>query len=919
MNYSDEKFADIQMLRYRLNGFEQLALNQKQYVYCLAKATLCGRDITTDQFGRYNLKIRKLLEALYLIYKEQPEVLGLKELSQQEQGLSQQEQGLSQQEQFEAMTVYLKRVWFSNGIHHHYGCDKFKPQFSESWFRSIIAKSAAKLASKLGVASGDEVMEWCAPLFPVIFDPEIMPKRVEKACGVDQVKGSACNYYEGLTQQEVEAYYAAKNDPSNPCPPSYGLNSKLVKTASGDIEEQVWKQGGMYGEAIDRIVYWLTKAMQFAENEKQQEVIGLLISYYRTGDLKTFDSYSIEWLKEQAGDVDFINGFIEVYGDPLGFKASWEGIVTYKDKVANERTHKICSNAQWFEDHSPVDPRFKKKEVRGVTANVVVAAMLGGDEYPSTAIGINLPNADWIRAQHGSKSITIGNLTEAYSRAAEGNGFLDEFVADESTLALVRQFDHLCDDLHTDLHECLGHGSGQLLPGVSSDALKSYGSTIEEARADLFGLYYMADAKMVELGLLPSADAYKAHYYTYMLNGLMTQLRRITPGADIEEDHMRNRALIAYWVLDHAQGEVELTESNGKTCVFIHSYERLRTLFAQLLAEIQRIKSEGDYEAARQLVERYGVKVDRALLEEVHRRYEKLDIAPYKGFINPRLSLVTDAHGNVCDVKADYTESYEHQMLRYSNEFGFLSLKEENSSKEEASSTEEVLSSKEKTSLSKEEASSLKEESAPSSVDDDVKKIKRSFRLFMNGVASSSMRDKGLEYKINWGIPVTRLRDMAAQYAPSVALAERLWESDVRECKILATMLMPAERFSEPMALSWLSACNNQEMVEMLVFNLVQNMPGVETFVVSLLHSDEPNASLAALHLVSRLVARQNVAFMTDEVVGSFAQLVVKALNGTDAVLKHAALNSVTRYVDRELKGADKVVELLKKHKIDIF
>lgn len=919
MNYSDEKFADIQMLRYRLNGFEQLSLNQKQYVYCLAKATLCGRDITTDQFGRYNLKIRKLLEALYLIYKEQPEVLGLKELSQQKQELSQQEQGLSQQEQFEAMTVYLKRVWFSNGIHHHYGCDKFKPQFSESWFRSIIAKSADKLASKLGVASGDEVMEWCAPLFPVIFDPEIMPKRVEKACGVDQVKGSACNYYDGLTQQEVEAYYAAKNDPSNPCPPSYGLNSKLVKTASGDIEEQVWKQGGMYGEAIDRIVYWLTKAMQFAENEKQQEVIGLLISYYRTGDLKTFDSYSIEWLKEQTGDVDFINGFIEVYGDPLGFKASWEGIVTYKDKVANERTHKICSNAQWFEDHSPVDPRFKKKEVRGVTANVVVAAMLGGDEYPSTAIGINLPNADWIRAQHGSKSITIGNLTEAYSRAAEGNGFLDEFVADESTLALVRQFDHLCDDLHTDLHECLGHGSGQLLPGVSSDALKSYGSTIEEARADLFGLYYMADAKMVELGLLPSADAYKAHYYTYMLNGLMTQLRRITPGADIEEDHMRNRALIAYWVLDHAQGEVELTESNGKTCVFIHSYERLRTLFAQLLAEIQRIKSEGDYEAARQLVERYGVKVDRALLEEVHRRYEKLDIAPYKGFINPRLSLVTDAQGNVCDVKADYTESYEHQMLRYSNEFGFLSLKEENSSKEEASSTEEVLSSKEETSLSKEEASSLKEESAPSSVDDDVKKIKRSFRLFMNGVASSSMRDKGLEYKINWGIPVTRLRDMAAQYAPSVALAERLWESDVRECKILATMLMPAERFSEPMALSWLSACNNQEMVEMLVFNLVQNMPGVETFVVSLLHSDEPNASLAVLHLFSRLVARQNVAFMTDEVVGSFAQLVVKALGGTDAVLKHAALNSVTRYVDRELKGADKVVELLKKHKIDIF
>ena len=879
-NYGDEKFADIQMLRYRLNGFEQLTLNQKKYIYCLAKATLSGRDITTDQFGRFNLKIRKLLEALYLLNKERVDGAD-----------------------FSAMVVYLKRVWFSNGIHHHYGCDKFRPGFSEEWFRNLVDSSASSLAQKLGLKSVEEVKAWCEPLYPVIFDPTVLPKRVDKSCGEDIVKGSACNYYENVTQQEVEEFYSAMNNPSDPCPPSYGLNSKLVKTADGKIEESVWKQGGMYGEAIDHIVYWLRKASGFAENDKQREVIALLIDYYRTGDLKTFDRYSVEWLKEQSGDIDFINGFIEVYGDPLALKASWEGIVTYKDKAANERTRKICTNAQWFEDHSPVDPRFKKKEVRGVTANVVVAAMLGGDEYPSTAIGINLPNADWIRAQHGSKSITIGNLTEAYSRAAEGNGFLEEFLADADTLALVRKYDNLCDDLHTDLHECLGHGSGQLLPGVLSDALKSYGNTIEEARADLFGLYYMADPKMVELGLLPSPEAYKAQYYTYMLNGLMTQLRRITPGHDIEEAHMRNRALIAYWVLDHSHGEVEMCQRDGKTFVFINSYEGLRQLFATLLAEIQRIKSEGDYEAAKQIVERYAVKVDINLLNEVHSRYERLNIAPYKCFINPRLSLVTDAEGNVCDIKADYSESYEHQMLRYSSEFGFLGKHE----------------AKAKTAATADDNNSGRD-GKTNEVDETVRQIKRSFRLFMNGVASGSMREKGLDYKINWGIPVTRLREMASQYEPSAALAETLWKSDVRECKIMATMLMPAEQFTETAAKAWLSECGNQETVEMLVFNLIQNSSCAAGLMPWLLTAGTPNESLAAFHLMSRLVAKNGVdSFITDEIANDYACLAARALGGDDGVLKHAALNSVVRYVDRGLKGADLVVEMLKKHKIDIF
>ena len=643
--YSGERFADLQMLRYRLNGFDNLSLRQKLYIYYLAQATLSGRDITTDQFCRFNLKIRKTLEAVYVNFK-----------------------GDRESADFAGLTVYLKRVWFSNGIHHHYGCEKFVPQFSEAFLREAIASVDASL---LPLDPSESVDHLCSTLFPVIFNPDVMPKRVNKADGIDIVQGSACNYYEGVTQQEVEDFYTAMANPADACPPSYGLNSKLVKTAHG-IEEHTWKADGMYGEAIGHIIYWLNKAAEVAENPLQAKVIGMLTDYYRTGDLKTFDLYSVEWLKEQEGDVDFINGFIEVYGDPLGLKASWEGIVTYKDKVANDRTHKICGNAQWFEDHSPVDPRFKKKQVKGVTANVVCAAMLGGDEYPSTAIGINLPNADWIRAAHGSKSITIGNLTEAYNKAAEGNGFLEEFVSDKETIDLIKKYGDKCDDLHTDLHECLGHGSGQLLPGVMSDALKSYGNTIEEARADLFGLYYMADEKMLELGLLDDRDAYKSHYYTYMLNGLMTQLRRITPGNDIEEAHMRNRALIAHWVIDHSTGVAELVKREGKTWLQIHDYVALRQLFADLLAEIQRIKSEGDYAAAKEMVERYAVKVDNELLLEVHSRYEKLNIAPYKGFINPRMNLVYGADGSITDVEIDYTESYEHQMLRYSAEYGFL-------------------------------------------------------------------------------------------------------------------------------------------------------------------------------------------------------------------------------------------------------
>ena len=645
-NYQDERFADLQMLRYRLNGFEKLSLQQKTLVYYLSKATLFGRDITFDQFGKYNLRIRKMLEVVYVDMNISHDT-----------------------DEFKALEVYLKRVWFSSGIHHHYGCEKFKPGFTADYLRDVLHQVDA---CKLPLKSGETVDEMCDELFPVIFDELVMPKRVNQADGDDLILTSACNFYDGVTQAEAEAFYEQQKqtEKTPDIPPSYGLNSTLVKE-DGVVKEMVWKADGKYSNAIHHIIYWLDKALGVAENEQQKKVISTLISYYKSGDLQKFNEYSIEWLKEHDSAIDFINGFIEVYGDPLGLKGSWEGLVEYIDEEATHRTQTISKNAQWFEDHSPVDPRFRKPVVKGVSANVICAAMLGGDEYPATAIGINLPNADWIRAQYGSKSITISNITDAYNKASKGSGFKEEFVVDQDTMALIDKYGDVCDDLHTDLHECLGHGSGQLLPGVDPDSLKAYSSTIEEARADLFGLYYIADKKLVELGLVPDEKAYQSQYYTYMMNGLMTQLIRITPGNQLEEAHMRNRALIAHWCYENGDA-IKLVKRDGKTYVEITDYVELRALVARLLAEIQRIKSEGDYEAARALVERYAVKVDADLHAEVLERYKKLNLAPYKGFINPQLLPVYDENGEISDITANYGESYAHQMLRYSAEYGTL-------------------------------------------------------------------------------------------------------------------------------------------------------------------------------------------------------------------------------------------------------
>ena len=647
-HYTVEQFADLQILRYRVPGFEQLSLRQKMLVYYLSRAALEGRDILFDQNGKYNLQIRKLLEAIYIHY-----------------------QGDRTTADFQQFEVYLKRVWFSNGIHHHYACDKFVPGFSAEYLTDLIASVEVAV---LPLGKGETVQDMCDKLFPVIFDPGVMPKRINQVDGEDLVLTSAANYYEGVTQEEAEAFYAAqKAKESQTEPVMYGMNSRLVKE-NGQIQEQVWKLGGMYSAALEKIVDWLEKAKAIAENETQHEVIRLLIDFYRTGDLHTFDAYSIAWLKDTASHIDFVNGFIESYGDPLGMKASWESIVDFKDTEATRRTEIISSQAQWFEDHSPVDVRFKKETVKGVSAKVITAAILAGDLYPSTAIGINLPNSNWIRSVHGSKSVTIGNLTEAYNRAARGNGFREEFVYSEEELKLLDTYADITDDLHTDLHECLGHGSGKLLPGVDADALKAYGSTIEEARADLFGLYYLADAKLVELGLVPDAEAYKAEYYSYMMNGLMTQLVRIEPGRTVEEAHMRNRQLIARWALEQGReaNVVEMVVREGKTYVRVNDYMQLRVLFGKLLAEVQRIKSEGDYEAARRLVEDYGVQVDPELHVEVLQRYERLHLAPYKGFVNPVYTLQTDVEGNVTDVQVSYTEGYAEQMLRYSREYSNL-------------------------------------------------------------------------------------------------------------------------------------------------------------------------------------------------------------------------------------------------------
>lgn len=643
----DVRFADIQMLRYRLDGFDKLPLNSKKLIYCLSEATLWGRDITFDQFGKYNLKIRKTLEAVFLSYK-----------------------GDRQDKEFLALTEYLNRVWFSNGIYHHYGCEKFVPDFSEQFLRNAVENCNKEL---LPLGKGETAEQLIDELSKPVFDPSFMPKRVNMDEGVDVVKESACNFYDGVTQKEVEDFYKKQSANDDDEPVSHGLNTTLVKS-DGALTEHVWKIGGLYGAAIEHIVFWLNKAKEYAQNDKQRQYIENLVDYYTTGDLKTFNKYCIEWVQEHSSDIDFVNGFIEVYGDPLGLKGSWEGIVEYKDMEATKRTKTISDNAQWFEDHSPVDPRFRKEKVKGVTAHVVRAAMLGGDEYPSTAIGINLPNADWIRARYGSKSVTISNLIGAYNEAAHGNGFKEEFIEDKATVGFIDKYGDRCDDLHTDLHECLGHGSGRLLDGVSPDALKTYGSTIEEARADLFGLYYIADKKLIELGLLDNEEAYKASYYTYIMNGLMTQLVRIAPGNRIEEAHMRNRALIAHWVYEHGRKDnvVEMYNHGGKTFIRINDYGMLRELFARLLAEVQRIKSEGDYDAARRLVETYGVNVDKTLHEEVLQRYSRLNLAPYKGFINPVLKLEKDNAGNITDITADYTEAYAEQMLRYSTDYAAL-------------------------------------------------------------------------------------------------------------------------------------------------------------------------------------------------------------------------------------------------------
>ena len=645
--YAGERFADIQMLRYQVPGFDELTLRQKTLIYHLSQASLLGRDILWDQNGRFNLRLRRILEAVYTHFS-----------------------GDRSSADFAAFAVYMKRVWFSNGIHHHYGCEKFQPGFTQEFLHQALGQLQAEHIA-LGYSSLEALEQ---ELFPVIFDPSVMPKRVNQAAGEDLLLTSACNYYApGITQAEAEEFYArrkAEGDQQHPI--MYGMNSRLERAADGSLHENVWRADGMYGAAIRQIVQMLSRAIPYAENERQQSVIRKLIEFYETGNLAVFDSYTILWVEETEGEVDFTNGFTEVYGDPLGLKASWEGYVNYTDHQATRRAQALSRNAQWFEDHSPVDARFKKPLCRGVSAKVINAAILGGDLYPSSAIGINLPNSNWVRAEHGSKSVTIANLTHAYDEAARGNGFRNEFADSTQTVSLMDRYGSVCDDLHTDLHECLGHGSGRLLPGVDPDALKAYGSTIEEARADLFGLYYLADEKLVELGLTPCQEAYKAQYYSYMMNGLLTQMVRIQPGHQIEEAHMRNRALIARWTLEHYPQAVRLSEQDGKHYVEILDYPLLRTAFGTLLAEIQRIKSEGDLQAARQMVERYGVQIDAKLHQEVLERYSKLNLAPYKGFINPRYTPIYDQEGHITDVHIDYLETYDEQMLRYSKQYNTL-------------------------------------------------------------------------------------------------------------------------------------------------------------------------------------------------------------------------------------------------------
>jgi dipeptidyl-peptidase-3 len=647
IDYTVEQLADLQILRYRVLGFEELLLKQKVLVYYLTQAALEGRDILFDQNGKYNLLIRRTLEAIYSDYKRNENEID-----------------------FAGMELYLKRVWFSNGIHHHYGSDKFAPTFTPEFLKRAMLSIDA---SKLPLNEGQTVEQLYEEIFPIIFDAKVMPKRVNQTDGQDLVLTSAGNFYDGVIQKEVEAFYDAKKNSNDETPASCGLNSRLIKEGEV-IEEKVWKVGGLYSQTIEKITYWLRKAKTVAENDKQEAVITKLIEFYETGDLKAFDDYSILWVEDLHSRIDFVNGFIESYGDPLGMKASWESFVNFKDLEATRRTELISNNAQWFEDNSPIDKQFKKEQVKGISAKVVTVAILAGDLYPATAIGINLPNSNWIRNLHGSKSVTLGNITDAYNKAAHGNGFIEEFVYSDTEKEWINKYADLTDNLHTDLHECLGHGSGKLLPGVDPDTLKAYGSTIEEARADLFGLYYIPDNKLIELGLIPNKEAYKAEYYTYIMNGLMTQLVRIEPGNDIEEAHMRNRQLIARWVYEQGKADkvIEMVKKDGKTYVVINDYQKLRILFGKLLAEVQRIKSTGDFETARQLIETYAVKVDPELHAEVLARYKKLNLAPYKGFINPVYEPVTDKNGKIIDIKITYNEGYAEQMMRYSRDYSSL-------------------------------------------------------------------------------------------------------------------------------------------------------------------------------------------------------------------------------------------------------
>ena len=645
--YTVEKFADIQILRYQVPGFEELSLQQKELIYYLSEAALEGRDILYDQHNKYNLTIRRTLEGIYENYF-----------------------GDKTTEDFKNFETYLKRVWMANGIHHHYSEDKMLPEFSKEYFAQLVnSVDPAKLPVKDG-ASASELIE---TLTPIMFDPTIMPKRINQAAGVDLVQTSAVNFYEGVSQKEVEAFYEKMKDPNDNTPISYGLNSKVVKE-NGVVAEQVYKIGGMYSPAIERVVKWLEKAATVAENDKQKQVILSLIDFYKTGSLKKYDDYSVLWVKDLDSRVDFVNGFTETYTDPLGMKGTWEAIVNFKDMEATKRTELISDNAQWFEDNSPVEKQFKKDEVKGVSAKVIDVAMIGGDCYPGTPLGINLPNADWIRRDHGSKSVTIANIADAYNKASLGNGFAEEFMWSEVEIERAKKYGALTSNLHTDLHECLGHGSGKLLPGVSSDALRAYGSPVEETRADLFGLYYLGDPKLVELGLLPDNEAYKAQYYSYLMNGAMTQLTRIQPGKDIEQAHMRNRQSIATWVLEHAKesNAAELKERDGKTYVVINDYEKIRELFGQLLAEIQRIKSTGDFDGAKNYIETYGVKINQPIHNEVLKRYEALKLSPYSGFVNPVYKLVTNDNGEVTDVTISYDEGYAEQHLRYSKQYSVL-------------------------------------------------------------------------------------------------------------------------------------------------------------------------------------------------------------------------------------------------------